>query len=463
MTVPLLHDPAYPRLKGFLIEATGLAYYADKDGDLASRVQGRISASGAAGAAAYLGLLQEEGVGGKELEALTAELTIGETYFFRHQELFDALRDLVLPDLIGRNQQRRRLRIWSAGCATGSEPYSLAMLLKREFATQLAGWEVDILGTDINRRFLANAREGRFEDWALRALSEELKQSCFSRAEKAWILAAQYREEVSFQYHNLVRDPFPSLVDGLLAFDLILCRNVLIYFDQETIQRLAGQFHQCLVEGGWLGVGHAEPNTEVFRAFHPVNAPGAVLYQKRPPATEPDAPLSGTQRVLPVQSAPPAWSALPLPAPRSGAEEAPGPPLPSPPSLAEVRRWADRGEYERAAQHCEALLKEDQLNPRVYFYYAVVLEQTGPQANGEAEQALRRAIYLDREYPLAHYHLGLLLQKRGDGRGALRAFENARRLLARMAPGQTFEEGDGIDALSLKRSTEMHLEILGGA
>ena len=118
------------------------------------------------------------------MDALIEEVTIGETYFFRHREHFDALRDLVLPDLIARNAGQRRLRIWCAGCADGAEPYSLSILLRRELAHLLFGWEVSILGTDINRQCLAIAREGRFEEWSLRSTSEDVKQACFAEKGK---------------------------------------------------------------------------------------------------------------------------------------------------------------------------------------------------------------------------------------------------------------------------------------
>src|SRR5205085_3181688 len=118
-----------------------------------------------------------------------------------------------------------------------------------------------------NREFLARAREGRFEEWAFRSTPAELRRDCFVRSGNTWLVAPRFREGVSFQYHNLVTHPFPSLLNNLFAFDLILCRNVTIYFSTDIVRRIVDHFHHCLVEGGWLLVGHAEPNTESFRAF----------------------------------------------------------------------------------------------------------------------------------------------------------------------------------------------------
>jgi chemotaxis protein methyltransferase CheR len=481
----VIADSAYRRLKDHVIASTGLAYYADKDAELAGWIAQRLAQLGLADCAAYLALLGTGAEGDAELDALIADLTIGETFFFRHRELFDALRQTILPDIIDRNQYSRQLRIWSAGCATGAEPYSVSILLKRDLADRLAGWDVTILGTDINKEFLARARTGRFEEWAFRSTPEDVKQACFARSGSSWLLAPEYREGVSFQYHNLVTHPFPSLLNNLFAFDLILCRNVTIYFSLDIMRRLIEQFHQSLVEGGWLLVGHAEPNIELFRAFHTVNAPGAVLYRKRsqPPgmmgpmpfpvlADRPPASASENRPrwrpLAPVQGLEP-WPASAVERPAPPKEPARGPrPMPSPPGarsvdseLEAIRALADRGEWQEAARHCQNALEKDRLNPVVYFYQALVFEQMGQHV--ETEHALRRVIYLDRGFVLAHYYLGLLLQKTGQLTQAARSFKNVLQLLTRIDAAHILADGDGLTAGELHRLTQMHLEVLEGA
>jgi chemotaxis protein methyltransferase CheR len=455
----LVADPAYLRLKERLIASTGLAYYADKDRDLAERVAQRLARLGLPDCAAYLASLEDEARGQGELDALIEDLTIGETFFFRHRELFDALRDVVLPDLIARNQAARQLRVWSAGCSVGTEPYSVSILLKRDLAARVAGWDVTILGTDINRDFLARAHAAAFESWALRNTPEEVKHACFTRHGSSWCLKPEYRAGVSFQYHNLVTHPFPSLLNNLFAFDLILCRNVTIYFSLDIVRRLVGHFHECLVDGGWLLVGHAEPNLELFRAFRTVHAPGAVLYQKsREQGTAPAWPSEPRAPAPPLAWVPPSLPDL---------IAAPAPPAPPPaarPLRAElntVRALADRGEWERAEALCRELLARDKLNPLVHFYHGLVLEQAGRHA--EAEDALRRVIYLDRGFVLGHYYLGLLLQKQDQMPRAARSFKNVLQLLGRADDARAFADGDGITAGELRRLTQMHLEVLEGA
>lgn len=456
-------DPDFDRLKRHVIETTGLAYYCDKDHELAARIASRLAASNSRGCGAYLARLGDGVAGQAELDALTASLTIGETFFFRHRELFDALRERVIPDLIERNREHQRLRIWSAGCATGAEPYSLAILLGHDFAPALAGWDVSIIGTDINRDFLAEAQRGAYGEWAFRAAPEELKATCFDRSGQSWVLRDAYRRCVSFQYHNLVQHPFPSLVNNLASLDLILCRNVMIYFNATICARLIGQFYEALAEGGWLAVGHAEPNVDLFRAFHAVNCPGAVLYQKcgmPAPSLICVEPGSTWMFDLPVpQVAPPAPASVPQ-------RERPSPPRhrplrsegPNAVTLADVRSRLNRGQWEAAAEGCRRLATVERLNPLLHFYHALVAEQTGK--HGEAEQALRRAMYLDRNFVLAHYYLGLVLMRNHNSLAAERSFRNVLSLLSQRDAAETFPDADGLTVAALAQLSQMHLDML---
>ena len=456
----IIVDPAYGRLKEHLIESTGLAYYSDKDSDLATRIGRRLPKVGLSDCDSYLRLLTDRDKGETELDELIAELTIGETYFFRYREQFEALRDTVFPSLIARNQDTRRLRVWSAGCATGAEAYSIAILLKRELSERLAGWDVNIIGTDINRGFLSRAREGRFDDWAFRSTPDEVKRACFQHAGGLWIIRPEYREWVGFQYHNLVKHAFPSLVNNLCSFDLILCRNAMIYFSLDIMSRLLAQFHHCLVDGGWLIVGHAEPNPLLFSSFETVNVPGATLYRKSPESEAPVAACEVERRAAWLENPPAIPNVTFAPLPAAPAQVAPVGDVvsPVPPQLSEVRLLADQGQWENAASRSEKLLETEGLNPKAHFYYSLVLEQMG--RHSEAEQSLRRALYLDRSFALVHYYLGLVLQKRGDRRGAVRSFENVRTCLRALDPRLTFADADEITAGDLMTLTETHLEVL---
>jgi chemotaxis protein methyltransferase CheR len=439
----LLLDPGFPRVKRLIIERTGLAYFEEKDEDLSGRIRRRLTALGLSDCASYLRVLGDGTVNEREMDALIAELTIGETYFFRQMAHFDALREIVFPDLIGRKAALRRLRIWSAGCATGPEAYSLAMLLRTAFADRIAGWSVSILGTDINRAFLASAREARYSEWAFRECPLEMKQRCFRREGKQWVLRPEFKEGVSFEHHNLATGSFAP--PG--RFDLIVCRNVTIYLGPAVIQATADRFHECLTEGGWLLVGHAEPSPATYRAFRRHPHAEVTLYQKAESGAEPQGFIElPAVPALPVVPAP----AAPRP-PRAR-------PAAAPIGLDEVRRLADRGEWRAAAAGCRALLKTDSLSAAAHFTYGLIQEQTGALAG--AERSLRQAIYLQRNFALAHHHLGVCLQRNRRPKQARRAFENVLDLLKDTPGAEVLEHGDGITAAELKELARMNMEVL---
>jgi chemotaxis protein methyltransferase CheR len=462
----LVADPFFSRLKTLVIEDTGMAFYQDKDEDLARIAGERMDALGIRDCASYLELLAS-GPGEGEMASLVSELTIGETYFFRHREQFDALRDRILPDVIARNQGVRRLRVWSAGCSIGAEPYTLAIMLKREFAQELAGWNVSIIATDINQKFLSRAREGRYDEWAFRATPDDIRQDCFELVGKQWTLKAAYKSLVTFQYHNLTRNRFPSLVDNIAGFDIIICRNVIIYFSAETVAQLVPCFFDTLVDGGWLIMGHAEPNVDLFRNFRTVNVPGAVLYQRQD-HPEPEQPVraKAVEPRVPLQPVP-SLSLPPVPArsrptrlqrPREIPQK---PVMPSSEGLAQARKLADGGHWKDALQSCEEMLAATQMDWRPHMLKALILEQMADDPGCEA--SLRRAIYLDRKAVLPHYHLGLFLARRGDEQGARRSFRNVLGLLEDVSDDSAVEEGDDLTAGQLRESVDMHLKLIGPA
>lgn len=453
----LLADPYFPRLKALVIDVTGMAFYADKDADLALIVADRMDHCAIESGAAYLERLQGDG---EEMDSLVAELTIGETYFFRHKEQFDALREIILPDILARNASSRRLRIWSAGCATGPEPYTLAILLKREFGAQMLGWHVSILGTDINQKFLARARDGRYDQWAFRATPESIRHDCFIPIGKQWQIKPEYKAMVSFQYHNLTRNRFSSITDNIAGFDIIICRNVVIYFSRETVEALVPCFRECLTDGGWLVMGHAEPNMELFRSFRTVNCPGAVLYQRvdgyvpeaQPPSLRPP----------PRPPGPAARPAKPSPKPPARPPTAPvktAPVMAASHPLSEVRSLADQGKWDDSLRACDAVLSGDALNWRPHYLRALILDQMGDKEACEA--ALRRAIYLDRRAVLPHYHLGLFLQRADETEAARRSFRNVLALLEHQPDEALVDEGEDLNAGQLRETVGMHMKLIG--
>lgn len=457
-TLPL-PDAGFGPLKARIIARTGHAYYHDKDDLLWERVLRRLAATGAADSTAYLERLEDVARGEAEWMALEAEITIGETFFFRYAEQFEALAGRILPELIARNRETRRIRIWSAGCASGAEPYSLAIVLRNLLGDAWDDWHVSIVGTDMNAAAIAAARRAEFGRWALRSLSEPERARYFRPASATtWTLRPAFRAAVQFERHNLL-----SLLDGtsplqFTDFDLILCRNVLIYFHPNMAARIVAALGACLVDDGWLLVGHAEANPAFADTLQPVNLPGTTVYRRGPaPAPVPPPPV-----FVPVLPPPaPAFlpvSPEPLPSPPPAAVDTPPPPA-SPAGLDEiveaVRAQADRGELEAARQACRAALDANPTSPALHFYDGLVARALG--AGREAEAAFRRAIYLDAGFALAHHHLGLLLLDSGRARAGRRAIGHAARIANAMDGALLLAQGDGMTAGALRRVARLPL------
>ena len=468
-THPLRAQDSFQPLMSHVIAATGLVYYADRGQEFASHIARRLQASSSPNCQSYLRLLQSGQAGQQELDELIALLTIGETHFFRHRELFDALEHTLLPDLIDKNRSRRLLRIWSAGCSTGAEAYSVSILLRHRFADQVRGWDIQILGTDINREYLARAAVGHYDTWALRSVSAEERALCFTCHEKRWSLNPNYRTGVAFDYHNLATAPFPVPNGGLGGFDLILCRNVMIYFALEAVRNSIEKFYASLCPGGWLLVGHAEHNTAWFRRFRTVMSHGAVLYQKRD--TDAATPCASES----LEAKPLRFPAPPDPtSPAAGATEqahaiavaessnqttsVTSQSVDGNTQLQEICLLADQGDIHSALRCCQASLTVCNTNPLLHFYHGLLLHQLGEHA--DAERSLRRATFLDRNCLLAHYYLGLLWQQQGRVSRAIGSFRNVARLLLKLPSHAPIPNADGLTVENLTRLTAAHLAAL---
>jgi chemotaxis protein methyltransferase CheR len=233
---------------------------------------------------------------------LIRKVTIGETYFFRDSEMIDALRRHILPNLRACHRTDRTLRLWSAGCATGEEPYTLAILLRQLFS-DIDEWRILILATDINRQALKHAVTGRYRDWSFRETDPAVRDAYFTHDGSTYTLKPVLREMVTFAYHNLAEDNYPLPTNQTDNLDLILCRNVTIYLPILLIHDIANRFYQCLSNGGWLIVGPSETHLEIYRQFRTLSFNGATAYQKvadSPPATGLWSAVPGVSQISPT-------------------------------------------------------------------------------------------------------------------------------------------------------------------
>ena len=214
-----------------------------------------------------------------ELVALLNEITIGETSFFRNQPQLDALRRIVIPKIIEAksNLPLRRLRVWSAGCSTGEEPYTLRMLTLEEESAQLKNWSTEILATDLNERSLSHAQEAVYGNYSTRNLTPAYRNKYFTPQGDKLQVNPVARSSISFSRLNLSDD---SRMTFMKSMDLIFCCNVLIYFDLASKKRVIQHFFNNLLPHGYLFLGHSESLFGVNDDFQLVHLPGATAYVK---------------------------------------------------------------------------------------------------------------------------------------------------------------------------------------
>ncbi len=213
----------------------------------------------------------------EELSQIIDILTVNETYFFREQNQLKALSDEILEDLRERNKNTKMLRIWSAGCSTGEEPYTVAMLINEKEC--FAGWDVEIHGSDINQRVLQVARKGVYRRNAFRTTEFYYKCKYFVEEDGAHRIVDGVKRLVTFSYLNLI-DPLKTRFLGKM--DVILCRNVLIYFDAASRKKVIDNFYERLVDGGYLLLGHAESLINISTAFTLKHLKNDMVYLKPP-------------------------------------------------------------------------------------------------------------------------------------------------------------------------------------
>ena len=415
----------------------------------------------------------------QELEQLLNMLTIGESYFFRNRPHFEALTEKIFPELIEEAKTRKTLRIWCAGCATGEEPYSVSILLRDKFP-EIANWNIIITATDINTRFLKKAREGVYTKWSFRGVDDDLIWRYFTKeAENKYRLHADIRRTVNFKWFNLADMPFVGRLP-VPEYDLIMCRNVLIYFAFQFANEVVASFGDLAHPGTYLLVGHSE----AFPALSQMDviyshATYYYRYHKDPgeradrqsiaPAPTLSIPGIGVKTVVPLSPVPDEQG---RPVFQAGAvrivEEKP-PQKRMPPKrpsrrglnitseLEQARRLANQGKVNDAFNRLSILAEgQGNLDYRVHFLRAIIADQAGHVQ--EAMKSLKQAIFLNKNFVIGHFYLGVINQREGKIKNASRSFRNARNLVDKLSPDHLLDEAEGLTAGRLREIVDARFE-----
>lgn len=334
----------------------------------------------------------------EEWEEFARVFTSGETFFFRDHGQFALLRLRLLPELIERHRGDRELRLWSAGCASGEEAYSLAMLVDM-LLPQRDGWNILILGTDIDSEAIAKARRGRYGQWSFRMVPPALRQRYFRPEGGEWLLDERIRRTVTLRVSNLVSEAFPDPGSELHDLDLILCRNVFIYFDSAAVTAVAVKLAATLREGGYLMTAHTELIGHPVRELESRLFVEGVAYQRR-------VRMPAERLYVPAPPVTAAAAARIVPA--SPVLEAPNDEV----LIKQARVLADRGEYAQAERVCHKVLSIDPLAAAPYFLLAQLAQLRGDFE--QAKERLNEAIYLDPRFVAAYLELAALCERADD-------------------------------------------------
>ncbi|MDX6665204.1 MAG: chemotaxis protein methyltransferase CheR [Solirubrobacteraceae bacterium] len=414
-----LSPEEYDALRAVLARAAGLVFDETRKESMAYSVAERMRAAGLRDVSAYLSRLEDP----VERQHLLDEVTIQETHFFRNPPQIRALRLHVLPELLRHAEANgRRLRIWSAGCSTGEEPYTIAMLL-RELLPTASGWDVKVVATDVSSRAIAAARTGRYGTRAVQLASpEELGRHFQAAPDGGYEVRPEVRELVEFRHHNLVTEPAPFAAAERI--DLVLCRNVTIYFGRETTRALMARLHHVLRDGGYLFLGHSETLWQVSEDFRLValgtGDSAAFVYRRLDLPAERRAVLPD-RRTADEGPPPPKDERR-----RQGRRQEPddAPLLVGLDTLVEQAGAAlAAGFYAEAAQLAADACVLAPLGAAAFYLRGLALVNLGRDEDALVE--LRKAVYLEPDRGFAHFLLAGVLDRLGQPVLAARAYAAA--------------------------------------
>lgn len=416
-----------------------------------------------------------------EWEQLVPALTNLESYFFRDRGQFQLIKETIFPNLIKRHQVDRTLRICSAGCSTGEEPYSLAITL-RELIRDWSNWRITILGVDINSIALEKAQAGIYNQWSFRRVEEQTKQRYFKSSGNQFQLSPIIRDLVTFKQVNLYQDHFPTKESPLQEMDLILCRNVFIYFDPKVVNQIINKFYSVLQPEGYLITGHAELSGLDLSQFQTQIFPESLVYQR---------PLKGeTPTVTPKIVSQQIYSPPPLPVikkpqptpPVTNVPKKENSPQPTKESLlneAEIaykekdydratsklkallkqspsefaahyllaQIHANLGKYEEAKQSCQEALAREEFSIEPYYILAKIAEEE--QDLNQAKQLYKRIIYLEPNAFIAYLELSHLYEITGDQPRQEKMKNTAIQLLQKLPAEQTLSQFNNLTVAEL--------------
>lgn len=485
----------YSEFRDFVNNRVGLHITSTKKKHLERCLIKRMSNLGHSSPKDYLKFINQIPQNHMEMKELVDLLTVGETYFFRDHNQLNVVKKKILKPLVEkRNIGKRHLKIWSVGCASGEEPYSLAMIIK-DLIPYLSYWKIDILATDINHHSLDKAKSAWYNKWSFRNTSERVMDKYFVSENRRYRLVDEIKNMVSFNYLNLVDPCYPSYFNRTTDVDLIVCRNVAIYFDRETTTRIVERFYECLNDEGWLVMGASDPYI-VDSRFKSKEISGLYFYYKAKKLIEQKVKktLPKQKKEIKIEKQTAKLSAiLPLAFERreetdkvklggketatdnyktgmhlfhSGAIEK---------ALAKFHLGfkekkaaakcaymigkikANQGDLDEAKKWSKKAVALDKLLLEGYFLLSMIYQGLGK--DHLAIESLKKTVYLNRNFAEGYFCLGVIYKKQGKKKLAVKAFKNVKALLEGKPATREISELKGVSYNKLLKCVQENLDI----
>lgn len=488
-----LRDDQWQRLRQLLRKYSGMECPDNRREDL---VQATALAARYAGDIDTPALIERLGEPGQDAlrSVWISAFTIHETYFFRDGPQLNAIRQLVLPERIAARRQERTLKIWSAGCSTGDEAYTLAIMLD-QMLPDAELWNIRILGTDISGDVVQKARKGLYREWAFRQTPMHIRDEYFqATGTNQWRVSEKLAKRLRFEHLNLKTGTYPSIMTGLYDLDLILCRNVLIYFTREDMDATIARMTDCLAPGGFLALGPAEPTPPAGLPLELAPSSSSSLYrhktsvQARPSiwsaaaTTSFDTTALGTPRPSVNELLSAASRGLSQPRPDDKPPEIQSARISADSTtafrpeiksrsepkvekseitgVAAIRKLAEIGQWEELIGKAADLLPFDPLNADLQYFSALAYKETGRLT--KAKEALRKCLFINKRHWMAHLVLAGLWQRESQADRAKSHLSAILKGLEFKDPAEILPESDGVSVGRMRALADSQLKHLEG-
>lgn len=410
-------------------------------------------------------IISGNGINPEIFRELSVALTINETYFFREEPTIQFILNIIIPEIINYEGE---YKIWSAGCSSGEEPYTLAILLK-ENLPQVKFNNVTIKATDISPKALEKAKKGEYSEWSFRETSSFVRQKYFQKRAKLWQISDTIKEKVEFSILNLAIDSYPSHMIG--QFNLILCRNVLIYFSNTTSAIIANNLHNTLRENGWLVTSQVELNDQIFAKFSRASEGNGFFYKKTSILQTPSSTVVSQDipteistykkditkfrqqllqhKKLKKSEEHKAKLISNLENPDNGESQKV--------MYNKARELAGKREYSESMKILDELMSQNHFEADFFYLYGAILLEISERKR--AIEYFKKCLYLKPGHLLSEYMLGVIYRQEGNHRLSYKYFNRAYENAIKEDPEKVLDNSEGLTAGYIAKELKIIMKL----